>query len=185
MRLCNNAVLAILVFATAASLTAQQPATPPGGGTSAAAQTQQTPQNDPSLTVDRDPVRSPDAEPPSTEVGPIRKEGPQGYTLHTEVDEVVLNCTVLDGNRLVPDLKKEDFSILEDGVKQTLISFRHTDLPVSIAIVVDNSGSMSRKRPAVNKSALDLIQASNPQDDAFVVTLLLTRPLLTRNSPPT
>ena len=47
--------------------------------------------------------------------------------------------TVLDGNRLVPDLKKEDFSILEDGVKQTLISFQHTDLPVSIAIVVDNS----------------------------------------------
>jgi VWFA-related protein len=119
--------------------------------------------------VDRDPVRSPDAEPPGTEVGPIRKEGPQGYTLHTEVDEVVLNCTVLDGNRLVPDLKKEDFSILEDGVKQTLISFQHTDLPVSIAIVVDNSGSMSRKRPSVNKSALDLIQASNPEDEAFVV----------------
>jgi Ca-activated chloride channel family protein len=35
--------------------------------------------------------------------------------------------------------------------------------------VVDNSGSMSRKRPSVNKSALDLIQASNPQDEAFVV----------------
>jgi len=35
--------------------------------------------------------------------------------------------------------------------------------------VVDNSGSMSRKRPAVNKSALDLIEASNPQDEAFVV----------------
>ena len=49
-------------------------------------------------------MRSPDAEPPGTEVGPIRKEGPQGYTLHTEVDEVVLNCTVLDGNRLVPRL---------------------------------------------------------------------------------
>jgi VWFA-related protein len=168
MRLCNNAVLAILVFATAASLTAQQPATPTGGGSAKPAQTQQSPQS-PSLTVDRDPVRSPDAEPPGTEVGPIRKEGPQGYTLHTEVDEVVLNCTVLDGNRLVPDLKKEDFSILEDGVKQTLISFQHTDLPVSIAIVVDNSGSMSRKRPSVNKSALDLIQASNPEDEAFVV----------------
>ena len=164
MRLCNNSVLAILVFATAASLTAQQPATPAGG----AAQTQQTPQS-PSLTVDRDPVRSPDVEPPSTEVGPIRKEGPQGYTLHTDVEEVVLNCTVLDGNRLVPDLKKDDFTIFEDGVKQTLLSFQHTDLPVSIAIVVDNSGSMSRKRPSVNKSALDLIQASNPEDEAFVV----------------
>ena len=53
--------------------------------------------------------------------------------------------------------------------KQTLISFQHTDVPVSIALVVDNSGSMSRKRPSVNKSALDLIEASNPQDEAFVV----------------
>jgi len=82
---------------------------------------------------------------------------------------VVLNCTVLEGNKLVPDLKKENFQVIEDGIKQTLISFQHTDLPVSIAMVVDNSGSMSRKRPSVNKSALDLIQASNPQDEAFVV----------------
>ena len=54
-------------------------------------------------------------------------------------------------------------------MKQTIISFQHTDLPVSIALVVDNSGSMATKRPSVNKSALDLIQASNPQDEAFVV----------------
>ena len=67
------------------------------------------------------------------------------------------------------DLKKDDFEVFEDGVKQNIISFQHTDLPVSIGLVVDNSGSMSRKRPSVNKSALDLIQASNPQDEAFVV----------------
>jgi VWFA-related protein len=85
------------------------------------------------------------------------------------VEEVVLNCTVLDGNKLVQDLKRDNFEIFEDGVKQTLISFQHTDLPVSIGLVVDNSGSMSRKRPSVNKSALDLIQASNPDDEAFVV----------------
>jgi VWFA-related protein len=76
---------------------------------------------------------------------------------------------VLEGTRLVPDLKKENFEVSEDGVKQTLLSFQHTDVPVSIALVVDNSGSMSRKRPSVNKSALDLVQASNPQDEAFVV----------------
>ncbi len=70
---------------------------------------------------------------------------------------------------MVQDLNKDDFKVFEDGVKQKLISFQHTDLPVSIGLVVDNSGSMYRKRPAVNKSALDLIQASNPQDEAFVV----------------
>jgi VWFA-related protein len=58
---------------------------------------------------------------------------------------------------------------MEDGVKQNIISFQHTDLPVSMGLVVDNSGSMYLKRPSVNKSALDLVEASNPQDEAFVV----------------
>jgi VWFA-related protein len=98
----------------------------------------------------------------------MQKQG-EGYVLHTDVEEVVLNASVVEGSKLIPDLKKENFQVFEDGVKQALISFQHTDLPVSIALVVDNSGSMSRKRPSVNKSALDLIAASNPQDEAFVV----------------
>ena len=98
----------------------------------------------------------------------MRKEG-SGYVLRTEVEEVVLNATVLDGNQLVTGLTKDNFQVFEDGAKQSLLSFQHTDLPVSIALVVDNSGSMSRKRPSVNKCALDLIQASNPEDEAFVV----------------
>ena len=126
-------------------------------------------QGPPSLSEDRDPVRSPDAEPATpSSPGPLRKEG-EGYILRTDVEEVVLNATVLEGSRIVQNLKKEDFQVLEDGVKQNIISFQHTDLPVSIALVVDNSGSMSKKRPAVNKSALDLIAASNPDDEAFVV----------------
>jgi len=116
--------------------------------------------------VDRDPVRSPDGEPPAYPA--LRKEG-GGFVLRTDVEEVSLNCSVLDGNRLVSDLKKENFQVFEDGVKQRIISFQHNDLPVSIGLVVDNSGSMSRKRPSVNKSTLDLIQASNSQDEAFVV----------------
>jgi VWFA-related protein len=160
MHLCNNAVLAVLLAGAAVSLAAQQSPTQPAPT--------QTPAQAPSLTVDRDPVRSPDGEPAAPVLPSLRKQG-EGYVLHTDVEEVVLNCTVLEGTRLVPDLKKENFEVSEDGVKQSLISFQHTDLPVSIALVVDNSGSMSRKRPSVNKSALDLIQASNPQDEAFVV----------------
>jgi VWFA-related protein len=99
---------------------------------------------------------------------PMHKQG-EGYVLHTDVEEVVLNATVLEGTHLVENLKKENFAVFEDGVKQNVISFQHTDLPVSIGLVVDNSGSMFRKRPSVNKAALDLIAASNPQDEAFVV----------------
>lgn len=112
-------------------------------------------------------MRSPDAGPEGAS-GALHKE-PEGYVLRTNVDEVVLNASVLEGNRLVQDLKKENFQVFEDGVQQSILSFQHTDLPVSIGLVIDNSGSMSRKRPAVNKSTLDLIQASNPSDEAFVV----------------
>jgi VWFA-related protein len=159
MRLCNNVALVLLLSATALPLWAQQ------------APAQQAPAQTPSLQEDRDPVRSPDADtpvPPSAAGVPLRKEG-EGYVLHTDVEEVVLNATVLDGSQLVQDLKKENFQIFEDGKPQRIISFQHNDLPVSIALVVDNSGSMSRKRPSVNKSALDLIEASNPEDEAFVV----------------
>ena len=163
MRHCNNLVFAIFLAGATVALGAQQ-AAPPSPSPAANTQSHQAPP----LTVDRDPVRSPDAEPPGTDAGVIHKEG-AGFVLHADVEEVALNATVLEGNKLVPDLKKENFEVSEDGTKQTILSFQHTDLPVSIAMVVDNSGSMSRKRPSVNKSALDLIEASNPQDEAFVV----------------
>jgi VWFA-related protein len=158
MRLYLYAISALLIAGAALALAAQQTPVPPSpaGSRNAA----------PSLTLDRDPVPSPEGAAPPPPV--LQKEG-EGYVLHADVEEVVLNCTVLEGTRLVPDLKKENFHVLEDGLPQTLISFQHNDVPVSIAIVVDNSGSMSRKRPSVNKSALDLIAASNPEDEAFVV----------------
>jgi Ca-activated chloride channel homolog len=156
MRHCNKATCAIFFSLTTLPLWAQQPPSKPA----------QAPA--PSLTEDRDPVRSPDAEQPTATGPTVRKES-EGYILRTNVEEVVLNATVLEGSRIVQTLKRENFQVFEDGVKQNVISFQHTDLPVSIAMVVDNSGSMSKKRPAVNKSALDLIEASNPQDEAFVV----------------
>jgi Ca-activated chloride channel homolog len=171
MRLRNNVILTVLVAGSALAVAAQQ-ATVPGVGTPATtAQTtpaQTAPAQTAPLTVDRDPVRAPEGTVAPSGTGPVNKQG-TGYVLHTDVEEVVLNATVLNGSQLVQDLTKDDFQVYEDGVKQTLLSFQHTDLPVSIGLVIDNSGSMYRKRPSVNKSALDLIQASNPNDEAFVV----------------
>lgn len=158
MRPCNKAAVAAaatLLIAAVLPLPAQQAPARPAGAQA------------PPLTVDRDPVRSPDAAEPAE--SPLKKEGKEGYVLRKDVEEVALNATVLEGTRLVPDLKADNFEVFEDGVRQTLISFQHSDVPVSIALVIDNSGSMSRKRPSVNKSAVDLVQASNPQDEAFVV----------------
>ncbi|WP_263351601.1 VWA domain-containing protein [Acidicapsa acidisoli] len=130
---------------------------------------QSTAQHPAPLTVDRDPVRSPDADVTKPTTGEVSKEG-GSFVVRADVEEVSLNVTVLDGHgQIVQDLKRNDFRVLEDGVQQNLLSFQHADIPVSIGLVIDNSGSMYKKRPSVNKSSLDLILASNPKDEAFVV----------------
>jgi Ca-activated chloride channel homolog len=166
MRLCNNAVLAALLAGAALLLAAQPRTSSVADPQTADPQTARG--QAPPLTVDTDPVRSPDSGPLSPS-GPLTKEGKSGYVLRTDVEEVVLNATVVSGNQLVQNLTKNDFEVYEDGVRQNILSFQHTDLPVSIGLVIDNSGSMYKKRPSVNKAALDLIEASNPQDQAFVV----------------
>ncbi|MDQ1692926.1 MAG: Ca-activated chloride channel, partial [Acidobacteriaceae bacterium] len=83
---------------------------------------------------------------------------------------VLLNCTVVDGNgHLVTDLDHNNFRVFEDGVPQAISSFAHHDVPVSLGILVDNSGSMRDKRGAVKDAAIHLVKASNPADSAFVV----------------
>jgi Ca-activated chloride channel homolog len=181
MHLCNKSALAALLATGALLATmidaprdlAAQPSSQQSGSSqpvpSQTSPSQASPGKAPSLTVDSDPVRSPDAGAAAPPPAPLRKEGGEGYVLHTNVEEVVLNATVVNGSQLVQNLDKDDFEIYEDGVKQTILSFQHSDLPVSIGMVIDNSGSMYRKRPSVNKAALDLVEASNPSDEAFVV----------------
>jgi Ca-activated chloride channel family protein len=92
------------------------------------------------------------------------------YTLRVDIEEVVLNCTVLDNKgELVNDLTKSNFQVFEDKTLQTVISLQHQDTPVSIGLLVDNSGSMRTKRAAIASAALDLVKASNPKDETFVI----------------
>ena len=81
-----------------------------------------------------------------------------------------LNATVLDpSERTVLDADQDAFKVYEDGVPQTIAWFRHEDLPVSLGILIDSSGSMYDKRAAVEEASLDLVKLSNPEDEAFVV----------------
>ncbi len=92
------------------------------------------------------------------------------YVIRKDVDEVVLHATVIDDKQhIINDLNRNDFTVLEDGKPQSIISFRHLDIPVSMGIVIDNSGSMREKRAKVNQAALNLVRASNPQDEVFIV----------------
>lgn len=92
------------------------------------------------------------------------------FVFKKDVEEVILHATVVDEeHRLVPDLGRGAFAVFENGVPQTITSFRRQDVPVAMGIVVDNSGSMHEKRDEVNRAVLNLIRASNPQDEIFVV----------------
>ncbi len=92
------------------------------------------------------------------------------FVFKKQVEEVVLHATVVDDRRvLVPNLDRSAFSVFQDGAPQTVTSFRREDVPVALGIVIDNSGSMRDKREKVNQSVMNLIRASNPQDEIFVV----------------
>jgi Ca-activated chloride channel homolog len=139
---------------------------------------QQPTAKQPSLTVDRDPVPSPDVDAPvqsqtgttqGVGLGKIEREGGK-YTLRQDAYEVRLNATVLDsGGRSIQTLTKDAFTVYEDGVQQTIASFRHEDLPVSLGLLIDSSGSMYDKRSAVEKAALNFVKLSNPEDEEFLV----------------
>ncbi len=92
------------------------------------------------------------------------------FVFRKKVEEVVLHATVVDQKqRLVTTLDRSAFTVYEDGRPQQLTSFRREDIPVALGIVIDNSGSMRDKRAAVNQAALNLVRASNPRDEVFVV----------------
>jgi len=154
---------------------AQQPAAASQGGASSIPPAQPA---RPSLDVDRDPAPSPDPDPPPTPIG--SQQGPTlgtiargsggKYTLQENAYEVRLNVSVFDQTgHSIQTLGRDDFHVYEDGVPQTMASFRHEDLPVSLGILIDSSGSMYDKRAAVDQASLDLVKLSNPEDEAFLV----------------
>lgn len=102
--------------------------------------------------------------------GEPRKGKNNTYTYTVQAQEVVLHATVVDQHsRLVTNLNKNDFTVYEDGQPQTITRFTREDIPVSIGILIDNSGSMRDKRQAVNTAALDLVKSSNREDEVFIV----------------
>ena len=116
------------------------------------------------------------AEPASETPPPPATQGqepgvePGGFVFHSEVQEVVLHATVIDDKqRIITDLGQNAFTVFEDGKPQVIKSFRHEDIPISLGIVIDNSGSMREKRAQVVKAAINLVRASNPNDEVFVV----------------
>ena len=87
-----------------------------------------------------------------------------------DVDLVVFNVTVADGEgRHISGLRPTDFRILEENRLQDIKLFNAEDVPASVGLIIDNSGSMSNKRAKVAAAALAFAGASNTLDEIFVV----------------
>lgn len=83
---------------------------------------------------------------------------------------VLLPISVSDkSGKLITDLQQKAFKVYENGAEQPIKLFRREDVPISLGIIIDNSGSMREKRQKVETSSMDLVKASNPQDEVFIV----------------
>src|SRR5437867_10266373 len=91
-------------------------------------------------------------------------------TFRADTRLVVLHATVVDKNgKLLTNLPQSAFHVFENNIEQPIKKFMREDVPVSMGLIVDNSGSMRTKRGREEASALALVKASNPQDEVFIV----------------
>ena len=90
--------------------------------------------------------------------------------IRVDVDLVLINVTITDPyNRLVTGLERENFKIFEDKIEQELTHFSSEDVPISIGVIFDLSGSMNNKVDKARLAALQFFKTANPQDEFFLV----------------
>jgi Ca-activated chloride channel family protein len=94
----------------------------------------------------------------------------RGRALKSEVDMTLVNVTVTDPyGRLVTGLEQNNFRMFEDGVEQEIVRFSSEDVPISIGVIFDMSGSMVDKVDKSRLAAVQFFQTANPQDEFFLV----------------
>src|SRR5213082_3478793 len=106
----------------------------------------------------------------------VRKDTPgtpfkPGGTIHFDVDLALVNVTVTDPyNRLVTGLETDNFRVFEDNIEQEVVTFSAADVPISIGVIFDFSGSMSNKIGKSCEAAMQFYTTANPQDEFFLVS---------------
>src|SRR6202047_2119713 len=94
----------------------------------------------------------------------------RGKALKSEVDMTLVNVTVTDPyGRLVTGLEQNNFRMFEDGMEQEIVRFSSEDVPISIGVIFDMSGSMVDKVDKSRLAATQFFQTANPQDEFFLV----------------
>jgi Ca-activated chloride channel family protein len=114
--------------------------------------------------------------PARAQVGPVGPENPppqkiqKGQPIRSETEMTLVGASVTDPlGRLVTGLERENFRVFEDGVEQEVVQFSSEDVPVSIGVIFDMSGSMTDKIDKSRQAAVQFFRTANPQDEFFLV----------------
>ena len=100
-----------------------------------------------------------------------QSSGRRPAQFRTEVDQVVLYSTVYDqDNNLVSGLQQEEFTIYEDKVEQEITYFGQDDVPSTVGIVIDSSGSMRDKFDLVTDATHLFLSMNNPENELFFIS---------------
>ena len=99
-----------------------------------------------------------------------------GTKLRTDVDLVLMNVTVLDSaQKVLTGLGKDDFQIFDNQKEQQIRYFSTEDVPISLTIVLDASGSMEAKLPEAIQAAVRLFELASPRDDCRMMIVRVLR----------
>jgi len=92
-------------------------------------------------------------------------------SIQIDVDMVLVNASVTDTyGHLVPNLEKKNFRLFEDNIEQEILTFSHEDVPASIGLLFDTSGSMADKMDASRQAVVNFLKKSNPDDEFFLIS---------------
>lgn len=114
-----------------------------------------------------------DARPISQEVHDLRQVTllKSSQVLHIDVELALVNVVVTDPyNRLVTGLDQDNFRVFEDNVEQEIVNFSSEDVPISIGVIFDCSGSMNNKLGKAREAAIEFFKTANPEDEFFLVS---------------
>ena len=99
-----------------------------------------------------------------------QKAPPGVPRIKVEVNMVLVDVSVTDEkDEIVNDLSRDDFHVYENRIEQPITVFKHEDVPITVGLLLDASGSMYKKREKVDAAALDFMKISNPDDQFFLI----------------
>jgi VWFA-related protein len=123
-------------------------------------QTKRTPPNPPKPLPKQQPTPSPPAE---------NRKQVETVKIDTNLVMVPVAATAADG-RNVPDLRRDEFTVTEDGVKQQIALFATTRLPVNVVLLLDTSASTKAKLTLMQAAAVAFVEKLDTADRVKVIS---------------